>query len=345
MKVQFASGKRHAPDMDNGLKVNYAPGKRAVSKATWYVIVAIVCSPLFYFLYTVVETTLLVSAPGYITLEQYELNSAGRGRIEKLLVRPGDELAKGDVVAQLVDVELQADIVRLKNEIRALESTPERDTGYLAERYDLAEREYHYHQRALEKIEYLFDRGAATVAEVNNAQSTVRRAEITLVEAREAMASASLPPALSPRAAASLDTARANLLAKQARLADLVQVAPQEGRVLDSFVQENQFVDMGDTMLLLGALSTVKATAYIDPKDARYAEIGQEAEVQFPSGKRMNATITELPELTQRLPAEFVGPLGLRRLKILARLEFDSPLPEGSKVDGLPLTIHFPFKL
>lgn len=349
MKVQFTSDKQRAPDVEQGVKLPYAPGKRAASKAGWYVILFIVSSPLMYFIYQIFATSVLVEEPGYVTLIKREVSAGASGKIAALDVEVGDDVREGEVVARLVDLNLEAEARRVAAEMAAL--VQERVDGptptqrsLATHRLDLAEDELRFHQQRQDAIERLFQQGAATRAELNNADAAVRRAQLTVTEVREAIAAMDRTPL---GAADSVDYARLRARAAEldSRREQLLQRAPTTGRVLDIFAQPNEVLAPGDPMLLIGEPKGPYITVYIDPKYSKYAELGQRATIKFPNGAKVGAQVVELPEVTQRLPAEFVGPLGLRRMKVLARLEADEPLSVGNRVDGLPVTVRFPFKL
>ena len=349
MKVQFSSAKRLSPDVEHGLKLPYAPGKRAVSKAGWYVILAIVCSPLVYFVYQIFTTSVFVSEPGYITLEKRQVNSSAAGRLVAMDVEVGTDVREGQVIARLEDRNLEAEARRVVAEMAAIESAmvvgPTSTERSLArERLALAEDELEFHERRHETVVDLFEQGAATVAEVNNADAAVRRAQLTVTEVREALA------AMDRRGIDGTSTPgyarlRARAAELEERRRELVQRSPAAGRVLDIFAQPNEVIPVGSELMLIGEPGGPFVTAYIDPKYSKYAQLGQPAKIKLPDGDTVGAKIIELPEVTQRLPAEFVGPLGLRRMKVLARLALDEPLSDGNRVDGLPVLVRFPFKL
>ncbi|MEM8499266.1 MAG: biotin/lipoyl-binding protein [Pseudomonadota bacterium] len=346
MKVSFSSPRKIEPDAEHGYKLPYAPSKRIESKLSWYLVLTIVCSPLLYVLFTASASLLLVKEPGHISIGKFEVNSETPGRVVELAVEVGEEVRKGDVIARLSDHSLSSDISRVSNELSFLRERqslgPDNaDLEALREHIRLARANYHFYAQQYEAMKTLFARRSATRADVNAARVTLQRAKLGLLEyetQREKLFGA-------PEKNRRLTLLESELDVLQKRGRSLIQRAPIDGRVLDVFVRDSEIVRQGDSIALIGEPDKASVVAYLDPKYARYAKLGQKARVELPGGKTVDAHISALPEITHRLPSEFARPLGLRSMKILAHLEFDEPVDKNSQVEGLPVNVRFPFSI
>ncbi|MFK7733844.1 MAG: HlyD family secretion protein [Pseudomonadales bacterium] len=346
MKVSFSSPRKIEPDAEQGYKLPYAPSKRVESKLSWYLVLAIVCSPLMYVLFTAASSLLLVNEPGHISIGKFEVNSETPGRVVELAVEVGEDVRKGDVIARLSDHSLSSDISRVNNELSFIRERQnlgpnDEDLDALREHIRLARANYQFYTQQYKAMQTLFARRSATRADLNAARVTVQRAKLGLLEYETELEKLLGVPEKNRR----LTLLESELEALQKRGRNLVQRAPIDGRVLDVFVRDSEIVRQGDSIALIGEPEKASVIAYLDPKYSRYAKIGQRARVELPGGETVDAHISALPEITHRLPSEFARPLGLRSMKILAHLDFDEPVDQKSQVEGLPVNVRFPFSL
>ncbi len=346
MKVSFSSPRKIEPDAEHGYKLPYAPSKRVESKASWYLVLTIVCSPLLYVLVTALSSMLLVKEPGHISIGKFEVNSETPGKVVELAVEVGEDVRKGDVIARLTNYDLHSDIERVSTELSFLRESQRHgaDKEALAsirEHIRLARANHEFYSEQYQAMKTLFARRSATRADLNAARTTVQRAKLALLEYEAELDKLLAVPDKNQR----LTLLAAELKALQERGRSLIQRAPIDGRILDVFVRDSEIVRQGDSIALIGEPGKASVVAYIDPKYSRYAKIGQRALVKLPDGQTVGAHIAALPEITHRLPSEFARPLGLRSMKILAHLDFDEPLDKKSQVEGLPVTVRFPFTI
>lgn len=346
MKVSFSSPRKIEPDAEHGYKLPYAPSKRVESKLSWYLVLAIVCSPLLYVLFTAMSSMLMVKEPGHISIGKFEVNSETPGRVTELEVEVGEDVRKGDVIARLTDHTISSDISRVSNEISYLRERQnlgpnDEEIDALRKHIRLAQANHQFYAQQYEAMKTLFARRSATRADLNAARVTVQRAKLDVLEYETQLEKMLAAPEKNRRL--SMLESELNVLQKRGR--SLIQRAPIDGRVLDVFVRNSEVVRQGDSIALIGEPEKASVIAYLDPKYSRYAKIGQRAKVELPGGKTVDAHISALPEITHRLPSEFARPLGLRSMKILAHLQFDEPVDKSSQVEGLPVNISFPFSI
>ncbi|MCU0539528.1 MAG: efflux RND transporter periplasmic adaptor subunit [Desulfobacterales bacterium] len=351
MKIRFQSAKSSAPDRERGIRVPYAPAKRALARWRWYLIVLLVSLPLLYLLVQLLSTVLFVSAVGLIRLERVPINARMAGTVERLEAHASMRVAPGQLLAVLHSPDLAQRDRLLQAELaaRLAPADPVRAAGgiELETNVRLARKVVDHQARHLENVRLLFDRGAATVAELNLAHAQMNQAEIGLNQARAALAAWQIQQLQRPASEREEETRIAVLRAEReavsAQQERLTHTSPVAGIVLEVFAQPGQAVGPGDPLLVLGDSASVFVSAFLDPKHTRYARAGQAAVVRFEDGRRISAVVREKPEITARIPAAVTPALGGRELMLLLTLDLAEPLPPADRVDNLPVKVSFPF--
>ena len=352
MKVSFNTKRQKDPTRERGMKVPYAAAKRRAPKWRWYLILFIVSSPLLYFLFKVVFSQVVVTAPGLVTLEKITINSASTGYVDRINVQVGDTVNQGDVVVQLGSPTLDERERVLQAELNHIGSSlpPSglRTESLLRNRVELAKRNVIYQKEKLEKVRFLFDQGAATIAELNQAEAGYDRAQFTLNQAQgeltaqlERTRKEQWQPDIRTSNRRQLIAAELEAIADQRKR--LRQPVPFHGRILDLFIDEGQTISPGAPLMLLGRLNNPYIIAYLDPKYAKYALAGHPTTIKYANGKTKRAKVRENATLTQRLPANLSSPIGNRDLMILVKLDFLEPISKADSIDGLPVTVRFDF--
>lgn len=351
MKISFQK-KDKDPTVVQGMKVNYAPAKRAAAQWRWYIVLLCVSSPLIYFLIKLLLAWWIVSAQGFVSLARIDVNSNASGVIEKLHVQTGQQVTAGQTLAQLYNADLESQIALNKAEYAALQSKTGMagDDAHLRlvrQRVRLADENLATSKAFLQDVGFLLSQGAATVADLNLARERNNRAQMEYDQARYEM-DRLRAPGLLPAVDADAGTARMRIQAQLKALNDeqnrLAQKAPISGRVLDVFVVEGAFVSPGTPMLLLGAADKPYVVAYLPTQYARYGRKGQRANVRLADGTRLPAVVRQDATLTKRLPADLSSPIGSRDIMLLVELDLIAPLPEIQWVDGLPVSVRFAFR-
>jgi len=352
MKVRFNTKRQKDPTRDQGMKVPYAPAKRRVAQWRWYLIVLVVSSPLIYFLFKLAFSQVVITAQGLITLEKISINSSSTGYVDQINVQVGDTVSQGHVMVKLGSPALDGREHVLQVELNHLGSSlpPSglQTESLLRNRVELAKKNVAYHKEKLGKVRFLFDQGAATIAELNQTEAGYDRAQFTLNQAQRELSAQlektrrdQLQPEVQYSNRRQLILAELETITEQRKR--LQQQAPFLGRILDIFIQEGQTLSPGSPILLMGRMDSPYIVAYLDPKYAKYALSGYKATIKLPAGKTLRAQVKENSTLTRRLPADLSSPIGDRDLMILVKLDFLAPLSRAESIDGLPVTVRFDF--
>lgn len=349
MKIQFQKAEKD-PTTIHGVKVPYTSAKRKSVQWRWYLILLIVSSPLLFFLYKMVLSYLVVTAQGYISLDKVSINSTSKGVMEALYVETGQEVKAGTRIAQLYAPELEAQKQTLEAELASLvnqQPLPEKaQAQLLRSRIELAKQVLDYQDDYLKTMLFLFDQGAATLAELTDARERQSKAQADYDDAlfahsafSERQTHAGLLPGM--RYEADRKRIEAHLKSLEESKLRLAQMVPYSGKVLDVLAAPGEVLSPGVPIVLLGRSGQASVVCYLDPKYSKYARNGRTAVVKLPDGITLNAVVRENANLAKRLPADLSSPIGSRDLMLFVNLAFLDPLPSDQWVDGLPVSVRF----
>ena len=356
MKVRFTP-QQTASDVSRGVKVPYGPGRRKAAQWRWYLILAIVCSPFAYLLFTMFYPLVVVSAPGFIHLEKEVLTAASDGVVKVIHVRTGDRVRAGQPVVELTSPKLEERILAIKSAIAHSDQTddktrpaaPNRQADSLLTLYrqqvEDAARVVARQQQRVEVVRQLFVQGAATAAEVNAVAVQFEAARHTLVQAQLDFKAAELKNLALDVSQPEAMPSRQQLLDQLARLEQqqrsLVMMASQDGTVLDTPVEIGKNIAAGEVVALVSMPAPPQVLAYLDPRSVQTATPGRLATVSIPGGLSVEARVREQPSQARRLPADFGSAIGTRDIMVLVTLDFTAPLPPERAVEGLPVEVRF----
>ncbi|MGH8306497.1 MAG: biotin/lipoyl-binding protein, partial [Steroidobacteraceae bacterium] len=104
--------KPRAPDELGGVKIAYARTRVGRHKIAWYAILLVVLLPFLLLLSGLLGSWLTLTANGTVLLEQNEIRAAQSGRISRLSVAVGEQVAAGQTLAVLDSLELDAAAAR-----------------------------------------------------------------------------------------------------------------------------------------------------------------------------------------------------------------------------------------
>ena len=328
MQLRFKSRQR-PPDQVDGVKVLYAKARGKGHKIAWYLILIMVLSPIFILSAGVVGSWLTLTANGTVWLEQYEIRAPQSGRIGRLGVTPGEAVSAGKTVAVINSLELEAAAARNAVE-RQVAAGARRQRQAVSDELLLRERVLAYQRERRDAISRLVQQGAATVAELNSAESAAAEAEAAWLQTRAAVDHA---------AGVSTADVDHDLIERQQR--SMILTTPYSGRILELAAKPGQYVTPGEPVVVLARTDNPRVVAYTSPKFGIRLNVGMQATIRFPDGTRTVATVAEPPRLTQRMPSDLVDQFGLRPMTVVLSLQPEDRLTDNQKVHGLPVSVRF----
>ena len=297
MKVSFSSAKKSQPTVDGGVEVPYGPGRRTVSKWRWYGLVLVISTPLLFLLWKVSLSLFLISAPGVVYMDKYNINAPYPATVRSAVKMPGDLVSEGELLFKVTTPQIDQREEALMAELRLAEGGTETkpalvedaDPLYLSAlgRVRLNRETLRYHEGFRDTVLSLFKAGAATRAELDLAEDRVRQAQTLLAESRGAAAALRpVPPEKKDvqKPADRVAQIKAELLLLDERRDALSIRSPGDGRVLEVFAAEGESVANGTPLLVIARAERIMVKAYLDPRYLAYALPDSDVTIRFPDG-------------------------------------------------------------
>jgi HlyD family secretion protein len=245
----------------------------------------------------------VVSASGEIKPKTYvNIGANAYGKITHLYVKEGDHVRKGQLLAQLENVQSTADVSANQASVQAAETDAvAADAALRTSDADLLRAQADYSRNKLDwdRAQNLFKDGLISKSDFDSRQNAWATADAGLVQARARVSQARAQKDSADRHVAQ---ARANLT----RVADVLQKttysAPYDGVVTNLPVREGESVvigiqnALGSTLLTLADMSVITAEVKVDETDIVNVHLGQSAEVTIDAIPRriFHGTVSEI---------------------------------------------------
>jgi len=245
----------------------------------------------------------VVSASGEIKPKTYvNIGANAYGKITHLYVKEGDHVKKGQLLAQLENVQSSADVSASQASVQAAET--DAIAAYAAlntSEADLLRAQADYERNKLDwdRAQNLFKDGLIAKSDFDSRKNAWATADSGLVQAKARVAQAKAQKDSGDRHVAQ---ARANLT----RVADVLQkttyAAPYDGVITNLPVREGESVvigiqnALGSTLLTLADMSVITAEVKVDETDIVNVHLGQPAEVTIDAipKKVFHGTVSEI---------------------------------------------------
>jgi HlyD family secretion protein len=245
----------------------------------------------------------IVSASGEIKPKTYvNLGANAFGKIVKLHVKEGDRVKKGQVVAQLENVQSSADVNATKASVQAAQTDfVAAEAGLETSRADLnrAKSDADHARLDWERAQGLYKDALIAKQDYDTKKAAWESAEAGLAQAQARV----------DQAKAQQDSAQKHISQNQANLArvsDVLQktiyASPFDGVITNLPVREGETVVMGiqnspgSTLMTIADMSVITAEVKVDETDIVNVQIGQAAEVTIDAIPRkiFHGTVSEI---------------------------------------------------
>lgn len=330
MKVRFNSQKEKDPTQEGGLKVLYAPGKRASFRFRWYLILAVVSAPFIWFLMKLLSGALLLEAPARLTIPVDDIRSLEAGTVSQVMVNVGDHISAGQIITQLINDELDMQLAQLAGDVATAipRSLVQQRRSAMLQLLERAE-------KRAEALQSLVTRGAATIGELRAAED-LRDARLADLLAFEQ--SLELTPAQQSERDRNAQT-RERLQARTDRLA---VISADAGMIQSLEVNTGENVGPGVLIATLQRKQPPDLTIFLPARHSELARQGQSFKIKLPDGRwQQSRVVSEYSEL-QRIPPDLRSPFGNNEPHLILKAETMQPLPERWHRDNVPVTARFP---
>ena len=248
----------------------------------------------------------------------FEARALTNASVKRVFVHEGQHVRKGQLLLQLEDADAQTMAAQALAQVRAAEAEQNAiQNGGTHEEVVTTEAELvkaradrDSAQRNLDAEKRLNEKGAASQAEVHDAENQLSRtaAQVALLEEKR-KSRYSAPEVAKVHAQGA--EARATLAAAQSRLAKSNIRAPRDGIVYALPVREGSYVNAGDLLLEEADLRKVLIRAFVDEPDVGRLHAGQRIEVTWDAlpGRIWQGTVTVIPASLKMQGTRNVGEL------------------------------------
>lgn len=207
----------------------------------------------------------LARANGRIEAERVAVATKYAGRVAEILIKEGDFVERGAVIARMDSAELLAEVAAAKARARQAEQ----GIGQAKAQLLMRQAELKLANVELQRAQTLREREYTSAATVDQRQAQRDVAAATVTAAQAAIGDAE----------AARDAAEAAVAQLQAVLNDMTLVAPTAGRVEYKLVQAGEVLSAGAPVVSLLDLSDVYMTIFLPTPDAGRVGLGSEARI------------------------------------------------------------------
>ena len=206
------------------------------------------------------------------------------GQIKSVLVKPGQQVGRGDVLVQADATEAQRQVreAELQLQIRQIQYDDLRSAPSPSQ-IEIARANLRRAAAALQAAQTAYDRAVATgKAKGSPEAAALESARLDFETARAQFEQAIRGPTAEQIRIAekNLELARLALEAARKRLADATLTAPFAGTVVQVSIREGETA-YGEKVVRLADLTTLEVVAQVDELDIGELQVGQEAEIRL----------------------------------------------------------------
>jgi HlyD family secretion protein len=259
----------------------------------------------------------LVSTNGKVEpVQSFEAHAPVGTTVKKLLVSEGQQVKKGQLLAQLDDAEASSQAARALSQVRAAQAeTSAAESGgnreevlTLASQLAKARTARDTSQRNLEALRRLQQNGAASPGEVKQAEDQLAAAEADLKLLQEKQKDRYSAPELA-RVEAQRSEAQSAYAASENILRQLNIRAPFDGVVYSLPVHQGSYVNPGDLILQEADLSKILVRAFVDEPDVGRLARGQPVQLTWDAvpGRTWQGRVNTIPSTVKLLGTRNVG--------------------------------------
>jgi HlyD family secretion protein len=245
----------------------------------------------------------VVSASGEIKPKTYvNIGANAFGKITRLYVREGDPVKKGQLLAQLENVQSSADVSANQAQLQAAETDAiAADAALKTASADLLRAQADYDRNKLdwERAQNLFKDGLIAKSDFDSRRNAWATADSGLVQAQARVAQAR---AQNDSAGKHVSQARATLTRANDVLQKTSYAAPFDGVITNLPVREGETVVIGiqnspgSTLMTLADMAIITAEVKVDETDIVNVRLGQSADITIDAipKKIFHGTVSEI---------------------------------------------------
>jgi HlyD family secretion protein len=256
-------------------------------------------------------------ANGRIEIERVDIASKYPGRVARMEIKEGDDVARGQVIALMDVAELDAQLAAAKAAVRRATQTIERAKAEVV----LREAEHKLSEAELRRAVELERRAVASAADLDR-----RTAQHDVAEAQILAAKAAVGDAVAAREAAQAEVTRIETV-----IADMTLRSPVAGRVEHRLVLAGTVLAAGGRIATVLDLSDAFMTVFLPTSEAGRARLGSEARIVLDAAPRwvIPASVSFVASEAQFTPKTVETSNEREKLMYRVKLRIDPKLIEA----------------
>jgi HlyD family secretion protein len=253
-------------------------------------------------------------ANGRIEVERIDIATKLAGRVAEVLVREGDDVANGAIVAQMDVAEQRAQLASAKAAARRAAEVINRALAEVA----LREAEHTLSELELGRVKELARRQVSSTADLDRRTAQHAIAEANLLGAKASVGDAT----------AAKESAEAQVTQLEVAIADMTLRVPVAGRIEYKLVQPGTVIASGARVATLLDLSDVYMSIFLPTSQAGRVAVGAEARIVLDAAPRyvIPATVSFVAAEAQFTPKTVETLNEREKLMYRVKLRIDAAL-------------------
>ncbi len=290
-----------------------------------------------------------------VPAQEWPLFSPFDGKLQSLPVHNGDRVKQGQVLFTMNTSDLNYQLASLQAQLTSVKGQRLQNSPYdaqIAQQQLItaqAEKDAQAQAGNLAKMKSLFEAGAASQSQYEDAQRNAEKAENFFEQQKEGLQL--LQEQIASPGTEMYYTGQDNALQAQisqleAKISRAQVLAPQDGIVKDISLKVGTYVPLGQQIMTVFQDQNYKVESYVLASDALDIKPGGSVEIIQDTGAGKKSLSGKV-ETVDPAAVERISPLGLKenRVKVTLSLQGNSPVVLGSSVDVKFTTLETPNKL
>ena len=332
MKINF-NPPPSSPDEINGLKVNYAPTQRPFSKWRFKLVLILFISPFLAYILHEAYNFIIITEPGFILLKEIKVQTPVEGQI-KYIETNSHQVKKGDVLAVLENKFLYEEYKIYLKKLKINEKDTNENIKNNRTALQMAKIFYNNQLEQYEKIKIMRKKGIAKELEVSNAMVQLEAAKLAYTNAKNTLENSKL-------ALKDIYSDKVRMKELKTKLDALVIVSPANGTIGEVLGTKGEFLSKNDVLLNIEAHNSATFRVFLDPENAKYANLGQVVTVSFPTGIKMQGVISKINMKAVKTPSALKGPFARNNFSIVLEIKLEEEVPPSLMINFLPIKVRF----
>lgn len=305
-----------------------------------------------YFLYKrfYASESSLIEATGTIEATRVNLHAKNSGTIRNFSIKDGEGVKNGQAIATLERNDLLAqrerdamNLLAAESKLRELESgAREQEIKSAQASVNLAQINFDQANKDLERIETLYNNGAASASQLENAQSNagIREQQLAAAQAQLDLLQAGSKAEQIAAAQAQVKSSRAVLQASEALVADLKVISPLDGVVSNRAYENGEFVQAGSSLLTVTDLNNLWIKVYIPTDELPGVKLNQTVKITVSGSSQVfTGQVREIATQGEYTPKTIQTKKERTNVVYAVKITVDNP--EGILKPGMPADVVF----